>query len=120
LLAFAYYLRGDYQTSLDEFRRWDNNNYDRGFANLAACLAQVGRIDEAKAAWRSCLDVTPGYTIEDYKRGSPYRRKEDLEHWLDGLRKAGVGDEKDLGIIPNDRRLVTPGTGTGASKNSFN
>jgi adenylate cyclase len=90
LLAFAYYLRGDYQMSLDEFRRWDNNNYDRGFANLAACLAQVGRIDEAKAAWGRCLEVTPGYTIENYKRDSPYSQPEDLERWLDGLRKAGI------------------------------
>jgi hypothetical protein len=24
------------------------------------------------------------------KRGSPYRRPKDLEHWVDGLRKAGV------------------------------
>jgi adenylate cyclase len=92
LLAFAYYLNCDYRASLEEFRRWDNTNYDRGFANLAACLAQVGRVDEAKAAWDRCLDASPGYTIEDYKRGSPYRRQEDLEHWLDGLRKAGVGE----------------------------
>jgi TolB-like protein/Flp pilus assembly protein TadD len=90
LLAFAHYLLGDYQASLDAFRRWNNENYARGFANLAACLAQVGRIDEAKVAWRRCLDAKQGFTIEDYKRGSPYRRQEDLAHWLDGLRKAGI------------------------------
>ena len=90
LLAFAYYLRGDYQASLKSFRSWSNNNYYRGFANLAACLGQIGRIDEAKAAWAKCLEIKPGYTIEDYKRGSPYHRPEDLEHWIDGLRKAGI------------------------------
>ena len=90
LLAFGYYLLGDYATSLDAFRRYNNKHYNRGFANLAACLAQVGRIAEAKVAWARCLEASPGYTIEDYKRDSPYSRKEDLDHWLDGLRKAGI------------------------------
>ena len=92
LLAFADYLLGDYQASLGSFRRWDNNNYDRGFANLAACLGQLGRIDEAKLAWGRCLERKPGYTLDDYRRGSPYRRQEDVEHWIDGLRKAGVAN----------------------------
>jgi adenylate cyclase len=92
LLAFTYYLLGDYGESLQFFRRWDNNNYDRGFANLAACLGQLGRIEEARLAWDRCLERKPGFTLSDYERGSPYRRREDVEHWLDGLRKAGISD----------------------------
>ncbi|QKD19106.1 adenylate/guanylate cyclase domain-containing protein [Mesorhizobium sp. NZP2077] len=92
LLAFAYYLLGEYETSLDSFRRWDNNNYDRGFANLAACLGQLGRVDEAILVWGKCLERKPGFTLGDYKLGSPYRRQEDVEHWLEGLRKAGIAD----------------------------
>ncbi|WP_292633276.1 adenylate/guanylate cyclase domain-containing protein [Mesorhizobium sp.] len=92
LLAFTYYLLGEYEASLDSFRRWDNNNYDRGFANLAACLGQLGRAEEARLAWGRCLERKPGFTLGDYKRGSPYRRQEDVEHWLDGLRKAGIAD----------------------------
>ena len=91
LLAFTYYLFGDYQASLDAFHRWNNKTHLRGFANLAACLGQLGRIGEAKATWARCLDIRPSYSIEDYERNSPYRRQEDLDHWLDGLRKAGVG-----------------------------
>ncbi|TGS16864.1 hypothetical protein EN852_006560 [Mesorhizobium sp. M2E.F.Ca.ET.209.01.1.1] len=92
LLAFTHYLLGDYEASLRSFRRWDNNNYDRGFANLAACLGQLGRAEEARSAWARCLQCKPGFTLSDYKRDSPYRRHEDLEHWLDGLRKAGIAD----------------------------
>ncbi|WJI38754.1 MULTISPECIES: adenylate/guanylate cyclase domain-containing protein [Mesorhizobium] len=92
LLAFAYYLLGEYEASLGSFRRWDNNNYDRGFANLAACLGQLGRLEEARLAWGRCLERNPGFTLDDYKRGSPYRRQEDLDHWLEGLRKAGIAD----------------------------
>lgn len=90
LLAYAYYLLGEYGASMDSFRRWDNNNNQRGFANLAACLGQLGRIEEAILAWSRCLERKPGFTLVDYKRGSPYRRQEDVEHWLDGLRKAGI------------------------------
>ncbi len=92
LLAYTYYLLGEYASSLEWFRKWNNNEHYRGFANLAACLAQLGRVDEAQAAWRKCLDAKPGFTIEEYKRGSPYRRQEDLDHWLNGLRKAGVSE----------------------------
>ena len=90
LLAYAYYLVGDYAASLEAFHRWRNNEHYRGLANLAACLAQLGRINEAKIAWQKCLADKPGFTIEDYKRGSPYRRQEDLAHWLEGLHKAGI------------------------------
>ena len=69
--------------------RWRFNEHYRGLANLAACLAQLGRIDDAKTAWQQCLRLKPGFTIEDYKRGSPYLRQEDLQHWLDGLHKIG-------------------------------
>jgi TolB-like protein/Flp pilus assembly protein TadD len=90
LNACACYLLGDYPASLASFRRWRSNEHYRGLANLAACLAQLGRMDDSKAAWRRCLDVKPGFTIDEYKRGSPYRRTEDLVHWLDGLHKIGV------------------------------
>ncbi|MDX8501328.1 adenylate/guanylate cyclase domain-containing protein [Mesorhizobium sp. VK4C] len=90
LLAFTHYLLGDYEASLAAFRRWGNNHYDRGFANLAACLGQLGRVDEAKLAWERCLECNPGFSLGDYRRGSPYRRPADVQHWLDGLRKAGI------------------------------
>jgi tetratricopeptide (TPR) repeat protein len=92
LHACACYLLSDYAASLESFRRWRDNEHYRGLANLAACLAQLGRLEEAKLAWQRCLDARPGFTAEDYKRGSPYRRPEDLMHWLDGLRKIGVID----------------------------
>jgi hypothetical protein len=90
LLACACYLLGDYQASLESFRRWRNNEHYRGLANMAACLAQLGRISESQEALKRSVTAKPGFIFEEYKRGSPYGRNEDLEHWLDGLRKAGV------------------------------
>jgi len=90
LHACACYLLGDYEACLQSFRRWRNNEHYRAFANLAACLAQLARLDEAKSAWQHCLELKPGFTIEEYKMGSPYRRPEDLARWLDGLAKLGI------------------------------
>ena len=58
---------------------------------MAACLGQLGRIEDAKKMWAKCLERRPDYTIDEYKSGSPYRRAEDLDHWVEGLRKAGIG-----------------------------
>jgi TolB-like protein/Flp pilus assembly protein TadD len=90
LLAYAYYLLDDYEASLDAFHKWRNNEHYRGLANMTACLGQLGRIAEAKLTWQKCLADKPGFTIEDYKSGSPYRRQEDLAKWLGGLQKAGI------------------------------
>ena len=79
-----------------------HNEHYRGFANLAACLAQLGRMDEARMNWQKCLDAKPGFTMEDYRRGSPYQRQTDLEHWIDGLQKAGItGIWEDVVIKPS-------------------
>jgi TolB-like protein/Tfp pilus assembly protein PilF len=92
LLGCSYYLLGAYDKSLESFRKWRNNEHYRGLANLAACLAQLGRLDEAHAAWEKALKDKPGFTIADYKRGSPYLRASDREHWLQGLRKLGIAE----------------------------
>ena len=34
--------------------------------------------------------LNPGFTIESRKRLAPYKDPKDLEHRLDGLRKAGL------------------------------
>jgi TolB-like protein len=91
LLAFAYYLQGDYPAALDSFHLWNNQSHVRGFANMAACLGQLGRTEDAKKMWAKCLELRPGYSVAEYTTGSPYRRSEDLDHWVAGLRKGGIG-----------------------------
>jgi TolB-like protein len=87
-LGYANYLLGDYEGSLQSFRRCMPVGYYRSYAHLAACLGQLGKIEEAQAAWRKCLELRPGFTVEEFDRESPYQ-PEDRERWLDGLRKAG-------------------------------
>jgi adenylate cyclase len=89
VLSYANYLLGDYEGSLQAFRRSMPLAYYRKFAHLAACLGQLGQVEEARAAWRKCLELRPGFSVEEFDRESPYQA-EDREQWLDGLRKAGL------------------------------
>jgi hypothetical protein len=34
----------------------------------------------------------PSWTIAKERQKSPFRNEDDAEHWLDGLRKAGLPD----------------------------
>jgi adenylate cyclase len=57
---------------------------------LAPAYAQAGRFAEAKEEAAEVLRINPGFTIESHKRILVYKDSGDLEHRLDGLRKAGL------------------------------
>ena len=57
----------------------------------ASALGHSGRIDEAQTELAECRRIDPGFDQEsaDWHR---YRSKDQLDHLLDGLRKAGLAD----------------------------
>jgi len=66
-------------------------NMRQGHVFLAANLAQLGQLDEARAAAAEILRTDPKYTIDGTQRQlALFKRTEDVEHLLDGLRKAGL------------------------------
>src|SRR5271166_2230871 len=72
-----------------------NRNYPPVYFNLAAALAQLGRLDEARSAVRAGLPLNPAYTV-CRRRASWTAQSDDptylaqLEPIFEGLRKAGV------------------------------
>jgi adenylate cyclase len=50
----------------------------------------LGQLEEARAEAAEVLRINPGFTIESYKRLAVHKDPEDVEHRLDGLRKAGL------------------------------
>jgi len=58
--------------------------------HLAAAYAQLAQLEEAKKEAAEVLRITPAFTIERYKCLTVYENPEDVEHRLDGLRKAGL------------------------------
>jgi adenylate cyclase len=58
--------------------------------HLAATYAQLGRIEEARAEIEAALNRDSSLTISFYRRRLQYVNAADLDHYLDGLRKAGL------------------------------
>ena len=60
--------------------------------HLAACYAQLG---DRPAAARECgriLELEPKFSIDRISKTLPFARAQDLEHYCDGLRQAGLPD----------------------------
>ena len=68
----------------------DNPGHLAAHRNLAACLAQLGRIEEAKAAAADLLAREPNFRISVFVSKYPLRRSGDLERLISGLRAAGL------------------------------
>ena len=60
------------------------------FPYLVSAYAHLGRIEEAKARAAELLRLKPDYSAKWVSVQEPYKNPADLEHLLDGLRKAGL------------------------------
>jgi adenylate cyclase len=97
-MAIAYYFLGEYHASIDAanegLRSYPNHPLMTRF--LAAALGQVGRLGEGKVALQHAVAFNPGPfaavgSFDEYaSKYSPWIRREDYAHMLDGLRKAGL------------------------------
>lgn len=67
LLAYANYLVGNYERSLTFFRRIGQMHWLPDHAYLAACLGQLGRVEEAQATWRRGLELMPGFSRSSWR-----------------------------------------------------
>jgi adenylate cyclase len=89
----AYQLgRYDEAVSLLKRRILRNPETDASRVLLAATLGQLGRIDEAREAWREALRVNPDYSLEQRRNVLPYKNPADFERIVEGLRKAGLSE----------------------------
>ncbi len=75
-----------------------NRNYPTPYFRLAAALAQLGRLDEARSAVTAGLAINPAYSISRARAASTARSDDPTylaqnERILEGLRKAGVPEE---------------------------
>jgi TolB-like protein len=57
---------------------------------LASSYAHVNRLDDARNAFASVLEVTPRISATGIRKAIHFGQPEDLERYLDGLRKAGL------------------------------
>jgi tetratricopeptide (TPR) repeat protein len=88
-LGQAQYAAGDYEAAVETLRR-DETYRTSSRRFLAASLAQLGRLDEARAEVELFLVGNPHFTTRHWATTEPFRDAATLEHFVDGYRKAGL------------------------------
>jgi adenylate cyclase len=93
--AQALYQLGRYPEAVGLLKRriLRNPNTDASRALLAASYGQMGRIEEAREAWRELLRVNPAYSVEQRRKVVPYKNPKDFERFVEGLHKAGLPEQ---------------------------
>jgi TolB-like protein/Flp pilus assembly protein TadD len=91
LRAQCYYFERDYSAAEATARRLirERPEFPRPRVTLAASLGQLGQVEEARTALEASIATSLPILRFMTTKGLSHWRPEDLEHLLDGLRKAG-------------------------------
>ncbi len=89
-LADAHNAMGSSVDVINTVHRMQNPNEGRRL--LAANFAHLDLLDEARAEAREVMRLHPQFTISRWRHRPPYRDSAILEHYVEGLRKAGLPD----------------------------
>ena len=88
-LGQAQYAARDYEAAVETLRR-DETYRTSSRRFLAASLAQLGRLDEARAEVELFLVGNPHFKTRYWVWTEPFRDAAMLDHFVDGFRKAGL------------------------------
>jgi TolB-like protein/Tfp pilus assembly protein PilF len=87
ILGNIFYAAHRYEDALEAYQHRNNPGY-WVFSRLAACNAQLGRMDEARAAAAEVMRRRSDFAISTLRRAGWGRG--DVDHIKDGMRKAGL------------------------------
>lgn len=87
-LGGAYYTLKEYEEAIRVVNQM--NNPSEGSRILAASYGQLGRLEDARMHARKTLEAHPGFSLESWKTMMPDKFAQDSEHFVEGLRKAGL------------------------------
>jgi tetratricopeptide (TPR) repeat protein len=89
--ATSYYLRGEYEQSMEAVALWNHPNDVQWHYHRTANLAQMGRQPEARAALDEMLDAYPEFAADPEGGIRKYMFvDETAKPFLEGLEKAGL------------------------------
>ncbi len=91
-LGQAFYILGRYDEAIDAFEKGIASNpaSERLHVWLAAAYAQSGNIDDAEWEADQVLTLNPEFSLQRMQHTFPFKDPADREHFLVGLRKAGL------------------------------
>lgn len=108
IFAIAHAVAGRYEDAV----RWGRQavrgrqNFTAACKPLIASLGHLGRRDEAGAYIRQLLDLDPEFCIDTFRQRYPFRRAEDRDRYIEGLRQAGVPEHLEPGAAAREARNV--------------
>lgn len=87
--GIAFYVAGRYEAAVEVLRK--KETYRTASRRLlAASLAQLGRLAEARQEAALFMSTNPGFTVSHWVNTQPSRDKPTIDHFADGYRKAGL------------------------------
>ncbi len=69
----------------------DTPSFTNGYKPIISCLGHLGKTEEAAVYIDKLSQLDPEFGIDQVAKVYPFKRETDREHYIDGLRKAGVG-----------------------------
>jgi tetratricopeptide (TPR) repeat protein len=90
-LGTAQYLDRQYDRAIETLRRVETYRA-LSRRTLAASLAQLGRLDEARQEAELFMVSNPGFTINHWAESHPFRDGAAQQHFIEGYHKAGLPD----------------------------
>jgi tetratricopeptide (TPR) repeat protein len=95
LYTIAYTFKGDYERAVIVGRRCTKETPDfvAGYKPLVASLGHLGRRDEARPYVEKLLSLDAKFSVQQFGTTYPFKREEDRQRYMEGLRLAGVPEQ---------------------------
>ncbi|HEY2559266.1 MAG TPA: winged helix-turn-helix domain-containing protein [Caldimonas sp.] len=94
VLGFAHFLSGRDEEGLDLSERSlrERTGFPGPYRIRAACLSEMGRLDEARKSMEEYLRLAPNASLRNLRAQVPLRRDADYERYSKALKQAGMPD----------------------------
>jgi adenylate cyclase len=92
VLGRANFMLGNYDKSAEIYEQvvQTNPGFISGHRGLAAAYAYLNRIEDAEWEASEILVLQPDFSLSQERISSAFKRQEDMERYIEGLRKAGL------------------------------
>ena len=113
--AIAYLIKRDYEQAAVYGRRVTKARpeFVNGYKPLIAALGHLGRSEEAKFYVDKLLSLEPTFTVQRFGQVYPFKYASDRDHYMMGLRLAGVPETSSVGRtrpdVPLRLQVLAPG-----------
>ena len=90
--AITYTFNRDYELGIEWGKKCisDTPSFTNGYKPIICCLGHLGKTEEAAIYIDKLSQLDPDFSIEQVAKVYPFKQEADRNHYIEGLRKAGV------------------------------